>query len=141
MLSLLANFRTGCKLLIIALLCFKCKTCKILPLFFVSTCIVVAANTVQIRVRSHQLIKILTGDSYTYELCIWHSIDLYPMFAKLLCILKAYFSFILFVAGPILRLKRKYVFGNVWHCIIYNLARNHNKNNHWCFKICLYYRE
>ena len=119
MLSLLANFRTGCKLLIIALLCFKCKTCKILPLFFVSTCIVVAANTVQIRVRSHQLIKILTGDSYTYELCIWHRNDCiqyvcdFIQSSKLWCLL-----FVPLLARPILEPRRKYVFGNVWNCII-----------------------
>ena len=76
----------------------------------------------QIRVRSHQLIKILTGDSYTYELCIWHSIVLYPMLQNY-CMFKHSKGCILNLAGPILRFWRKYVFGNVWHCTKQNPSK------------------
>ena len=90
----------------------------------------------QIRVRSHQLIKILTGDSYTYELCIWHSIDLYPMLQNYY-VYKHISAWSLFVAGPILGFWRKYVFGNVWHCMIHNLSKNTISitKSFWCCKM------
>ena len=91
---------------------------KILLLFFctyLSCIILVATTTPQIRVRSHQLIKILTGDSYTYEFCIWHSIDLYPMLQNY-CVFKQSYVGNLDLAGPILSFWKKCVFGNVWHC-------------------------
>ena len=100
---------------------------KILLLFFctyLSCIILVATTTPQIRVRSHQLIKILTGDSYTYELCIWHSIVFYPMLQNY-CMFKHSKGCILNLAGPILRFWRKYVFGNVWHCTKQNSSKKY----------------
>ena len=104
--SSLLKLRQQCKLLIINFSLLWLYNVKYCLCSFAYTCIVMAANRVQIRVRSHQLIKILTGDSYTYELCIWHSIDLYPMFAKLLCVWRLISAYLV-CGGTYFKIKEK----------------------------------